>query len=133
MPANLENLPVATGIESVFIPIPQKGNAKECSNYRTIALISHANLPCGSAGRESTCNAGDLGSIPGLRRYLTEGKGYLLQLSGLENSMDYIVHGVAKSWTHLSDFDFFTSLVISMVKTLLPHCQRPGFNLWLGN
>ena len=84
---------------SVFIPIPQKGNAKECSNYRTIALISHANLPCGSAGRESTCNAGDLGSIPGLRRYLTEGKGYLLQLSGLENSMDYIVHGVAKSRT----------------------------------
>ena len=43
MPANLENSAVATGLErSVFIPIPKKGNAKECSNYCTIALISHA-------------------------------------------------------------------------------------------
>ena len=43
MPANLENSAVATGLErSVFIPIPKKGNAKECSNYRTIVLISHA-------------------------------------------------------------------------------------------
>ena len=43
MPANLENSAVATGLErSVFILIPKKGNAKECSNYHTIALISHA-------------------------------------------------------------------------------------------
>ena len=43
MPANLENSPVATGLEKVsFHPNPKKGNAKECSNYRTIALISHA-------------------------------------------------------------------------------------------
>ena len=43
MPANLENSAVATGlVKSVFFPIPKKGNAKECSNYRTIALISHA-------------------------------------------------------------------------------------------
>ena len=42
MPANLENSAVATGLErSVFTPIPKKGNAKECSNYHTIALISH--------------------------------------------------------------------------------------------
>ena len=41
MPANLENAAVATGLRSVFIPIPKKGNAKKCSNYRTIALISH--------------------------------------------------------------------------------------------
>ena len=42
MPPNLENSTVATGLErSVFIPIPKKGNAKECSNYHTIALISH--------------------------------------------------------------------------------------------
>ena len=42
MPANLENSAVATGLEKVsFIPIPKKGNAKECSNYRTITLISH--------------------------------------------------------------------------------------------
>ena len=43
MPANLENSAVATGLEKVsFIPIPKKGNAKECSNYCTVALISHA-------------------------------------------------------------------------------------------
>ena len=43
MPANLENSAVATGLEkAVFIPIPKKGNAKECSNYRIMALISHA-------------------------------------------------------------------------------------------
>ena len=42
MPANLENSAVAKGMEkSVFIPIPKKGNAKECSNYHTIAFISH--------------------------------------------------------------------------------------------
>ena len=43
MPANLENSAVTTGLEkSVFIPIPKKGNAKECSNYCTIALNLHA-------------------------------------------------------------------------------------------
>ena len=43
MPANLENSAVGTGLErSVFIPIPKKGNVNECSNYHTIALISHA-------------------------------------------------------------------------------------------
>ena len=45
-------------------------------------------FPCGSAGKESTCNVGDLGSIPGLGRSSGEEKGYLLQYSGLENSMD---------------------------------------------
>ena len=40
MPTNLENSAVATGLENVFIPIPKKGNAKECSNYHTTALIS---------------------------------------------------------------------------------------------
>jgi len=56
-------------------------------------------FPCGSAGKESTCNAGDLGSIPGLGRSPEEEKGYPLQYSGLENSMDCIVHyiGVANS------------------------------------
>ena len=56
-------------------------------------------FPCGSAGKKSTCNAGDLGLIPGLERGPGEGKGYQLQYSGLENSMDCIVHGVAKSQT----------------------------------
>ena len=45
-------------------------------------------FPCGSAGKESACNAGDLGSIPGLERSPGERKGYPLQYSGLENSMD---------------------------------------------
>ena len=63
-------------------------------------------FPGGSAGKESACNAGDLGLIPGLGRSPEEGKGYPLQYSGLENSMDCIVHGVAKSWTQLSDFHF---------------------------
>ena len=47
-------------------------------------------FPCGSAGEESACNEGDLGSIPGLGRCPGEGKGYPLQSSVLENSMDYI-------------------------------------------
>ena len=50
--------------------------------------------------------AGDLGSIPGLGRSPGEGKGYPLQFSGLENSMDYTVHGVTKSQTGLRDFHF---------------------------
>ena len=53
-------------------------------------------FPCGSAGKESTCKAGDLGSIPGLGRSPGEVKDYPLQYSGLENSMDYIDHGVTK-------------------------------------
>ena len=59
---------------------------------------------CGSAYEESACNKGDLGSIPGLGRSPGEGKGYPLQYSGLENFMDYIVHGVTKTRTGLSDF-----------------------------
>ena len=55
------------------------------------------NLPGSSAGKESACNVGDLGSILGLGRSPGEGKGYPLQYSGLENSMDCIVHGVTES------------------------------------
>ena len=54
----------------------------------------------------SACNAGDLSSIPGLGRSPGEGKGYPLQYFGLENSMDFLVHDVTKSWTGLSDFHF---------------------------
>ena len=68
-------------------------------------------FPCGSAGKGSACNVGDLGSISGLGRSPGEGKGYPLQCSGLENSMDNIVHGVAKSWTRLSDFHFHYVLI----------------------
>ena len=68
-------------------------------------------FPGGSDGKESACNAGDSGSIPGLGRSAGEGNGHPLQYSCLENPMDggawwATVHGVAKSWTRLSDFPF---------------------------
>ena len=63
-------------------------------------------FPCGLAGKESAFNVGDLGLIPGLGRSPGEGKGYPLQYSGLENSMECIDHGVARSRTQLSDFHF---------------------------
>ena len=66
-----------------------------CYNNQILPL----GFPCGSAGKESACNAGDLGSIPGLRSSPGEGKGYPLQYPGLENSRECIVHGVAKSQT----------------------------------
>ena len=67
-------------------------------------------FPCGSAGKESTWNADDLGSLSGLERSPGEGKGYLLQYYGLENSMDCIAYGVAKSRTQISDFHFASEL-----------------------
>ena len=53
----------------------------------------------GSANKASTCNVGDLGSIPGLERSPGGGNGYPYQYSDLENSMNCTVYGVAKSWT----------------------------------
>ena len=67
-------------------------------------------FPCGSAGKKSTCNTGDLGLIPGFGRSPGEGKGYPLQYSGLENSMDCIVHKVAKSQIGLRDFHFTSKI-----------------------
>ena len=80
--------------------------------YSTYSMLSQNTLfdvqslrgfHCGSAD-ESARSAGDLGSVPGLGRAPGEGKGYPLQYSGLENSMDCIVYRVTKSWTRLSDF-----------------------------
>ena len=65
-------------------------------------ILLYLYVPCGSAGKES-CNVGDLGLIPGLGRSPGEGKGYPLQYSGLEKSMDYTV---TKSRTRLDDFHF---------------------------
>ena len=73
-------------------------------------------FPGGSAGKESACNDGDLGSIPGLGRSPGEGKCRPLQYSGLENSMDWIVRWVAKSQIRLSDFQ--ASLVAQRVERL---------------
>ena len=77
---------------------------------------------CGSTSKESTCNAGDPGSIPGLGRSPGEGKGYPLQYSGLENSIDCIVHGVTKSWTRLSNFHFHFSIQLKKKKKRGSHC-----------
>ena len=63
-------------------------------------------FPHSSVGKESTCNAGDPCLISELGRSPGEGKGYPLQCSGLENSMDCIVHGVTESRTGLSNFHF---------------------------
>ena len=71
-------------------------------------------FPCGSAGKESAFNVGDLGLILWLGRSPGEGKGYQFQYSGLKNSMDCIIHRVAKSQTQLSDFHFHFSHVTSV-------------------
>ena len=67
-------------------------------------------FPCGSAGKESAHSLGDLDSIPGLGRFPVDEKGYPLQYSGLDSSVDCIVHGVAKSQRWLSDSHFHFSL-----------------------
>ena len=81
----------------------------------------HISFPCGSAGKESASNMGDLGSIPELGRSPGEGKGYPLHYSGLENSMDCIVHGVANSWTWLSDFHKTVSINLVLTLQQFPH------------
>ena len=79
------------------------------------SAVTKSGFPNSTVGKESTCNAGDPCSIPGLGRSLGEGKGYPLQYSGLENSMDCIVHGVAKSQTWLSDFHFQMLIKVSLI------------------
>ena len=62
-------------------------------------IIGYQGFPGRSAGKESVCNVGDLGSIPGLGSSLGEGNDNPLQYSGLDNSMDCMVHGIPKNWT----------------------------------
>ena len=76
-------------------------------------------LPCDSAGKESACNAGDLGSIPGLGKTPGEGKDQPLQYSGLENSMDCIIHRVTKSQTQQSNFYLSNFHFVGKVMALL--------------
>ena len=76
-------------------------------------------FPGGSAGKKSACNVRDLGLIPELGKSPGEGKGYLLRYSGLENSIDCICHGVAKSQTQLRNFHFHN------------HCKHPNTTLSL--
>ena len=88
-----------------------KGNLELPNIPKLICIFNSAliklGFPDSSVGEESTCNAGDAGLIPGSGRSPGEGLCYPLQYSGLENSMGCIVHGIAKSWTRLSDFHFY--------------------------
>jgi len=79
-------------------------------------------FPGGSDGKESTCNAGDLGLSPGLGRSPREGNGYPLQYSDLEHPMDYIVHRVAKSQTRLSNFHFHVHWLNDAIQPSHPLC-----------
>ena len=83
MPANLENSAVATGLEKVsFHPVPKKGNVKECSNYRTIALISHASevmLKILHAGLQQYVNC----EFPDVQAGFRKGRGTRDQLANI--------------------------------------------------
>ena len=85
-----------------FLPTPSELNPEVIATENAVCLFQNyllfimalwtcGGFPCGSAGKQSTCNVGDLGSIPGLGRSPGEGKGYPLQSSGLENSMNCIM------------------------------------------
>ena len=97
MPQAQSIVPAATGVPKRLNQgaIPMRSKRKNTMGF-----------PDSSVGKESACNAGDPGLIPGSGRSPGEGLGYPLQYSGLKNSMDCIVHGAAKSWTRLSNFHF---------------------------
>ena len=93
-------------------------------------------FPGSSDGKESGCNAGDLGWIPGSKRFSGEGNVYPLQYSGLENSMDIVawqatVHGVVKSQTRLSNFFSFLSSLELLAHVLWCVCVRACVWLFL--
>ena len=89
-------------MEYIYVPSTILSPSQTLSYFRLITVLEgrcflllkirlKEGFPCGSAGKESACNAGDLGSIPGLGRSPEEGKGYPLQYSDLENCMECIV------------------------------------------
>ena len=84
-------------------------------NTYYIDWASHLGFLGGSTGKESARNAGDQGSIPGLGSSHGKGKGYPLPCSGLENSMNYTVHTVAKSQTGLSNFHFLDIILLLLL------------------
>ena len=98
----------------VFTCLRDIGGCKFCFCIR--------GFPDNSVIKESACNAGDPRLIPGLGTSPGEGKGYPLQYSGLENSMDCIVHGVAKSQTRLSDFHCVHFTLYTLTQKKSCHC-----------
>ena len=99
-------------------------DGKICWRRDRLPTPAFLGFPGGSADKESACNAGDLGSTPGLGRPPGEGSGFPLQYSGLENSMDCIVHGLAKSQTRLSNFHFH-SFFMSKVEDGRQEIRQP--------
>ena len=105
--------PWRQGRDRILSQVPQKAQKDFKQGFSITWFIFFTSFwlfPCGSAGKESTHNAEDLGSIPGLQRSPGEEKGYPLQYSRLENSMYCIVLGVTKTLTQLSKFHFHFSL-----------------------
>ena len=82
--------------------LSEEASKHQADSFKLAELPCIVGFPCGLAGKESACKAGDLGLIPGLGRSPREGKGYPVQYSGLENSMDCMVRGGAESRTSLS-------------------------------
>ena len=112
---HLLTLDSAEGKNSIYFRVPGKWAAgvQKTQTLRWLSVKSFEGqslrwegFPGSSADNGSACNAGGPGSIPGYRRPTGEGIGYPLQYSGLENSMDCIVCGVAKSQTRMSYFHF---------------------------
>ena len=87
------------------IPLTEEPGELQSMGSKKFEYDLAMDFPGSSAGKESACNAGDAGLIPGSERSTGGGIGYPLQYSDLENFRDCIVHGVAKSWTRLSHFN----------------------------
>ena len=99
---------LSPGTELFFLVLHPQAHTRTCTHMH-MHTDKVRGFPDRSGGEESACSAGDPSSVPGSGRSPGEGKGYPLQYSGLEKSMDCIIHGVTKSQTQLSHFHF-TSL-----------------------
>ena len=128
---------------SKYLPQFNSWVGKICWRRDRLPTPVFLGFPGGSAGKESARNAGDLGLIPELRRSSGEGKGYLLQYFGLENSTNYIVHSVANSRTQLRNLHFtslhFTPLQggtsgkeVACQYRRHKRCSRCGYDPWVG-
>ena len=96
--------------------IARRSNQEILREINPEYTLDYWGFPDNSVSKESACNAGDMDSIPGFGRSPGQGKGYPLQFSGLENYMDYIVHGTAKSWTRLSTFQILWKRLMLKLK-----------------
>ena len=126
--------PPTSKLTPVFFPISPASSSSPnwfpsfpWSPRKSVPLHS-LGFPCSSAG--NACNEGDLGLIPGLGRSPGEEKGYPLQYSGLENSIDCIVHGVLKSQTQLIDFHYYHYIAWSSYPAVGEASPCISLSLW---